>query len=512
MFLSKGLLGKSVLAGVALSFVALLHLACSAGEGSCLRMSDCEAPFGVSRGHLSIERDPGLTLRILTPRRQISDAFPAPGAGPGFAEGVFMFRSLNIAATGMAAQETKLDTISNNLANVSTTGYKRQSAEFEDLLYQNLRSATPNAQEERLRRHAGRHGCSRRHHLALDGAGRDAPDEQPARRRDRRRGLPHRHEGERRGRLHAHRLAQDGRHRPPRHERRPRNRAANQHSDGRHRRDERVRRHHLRHDGRGSLDGAARSSCRIATFPNPNGLEATGHNLFAPTAASGEPTTGAPGTDGRGSLLQGALEGSNVEMVEEMVGLIRTQRAYEINSKVINAADGTCPQRHPGSLRSSADEDLRCSPHRRCARQCGEGAGPADTMRVEVKGPRVHTKDVFGAATVDVDLGRTPPIGTTRMIEKADIEKAFADAKAAPPKKIPAHVRVSRKTRRRREQHRQRGEGRLATQKLPRGAELEVRGSATEVADDDYDHLSVDAQPRSHARRARRRSRRPSRS
>ncbi len=57
-----------------------------------------------------------------------------------------MFRSLNIAATGMAAQETKLDTISNNLANVSTTGYKRQNAEFEDLLYQNLRSAAPNAQ------------------------------------------------------------------------------------------------------------------------------------------------------------------------------------------------------------------------------------------------------------------------------------------------------------------------------------------------------------------------------
>ena len=80
--------------------------------------------------------------RILTLRRQINDAF----AGPVLAVPVFMFRSLNIAATGMAAQETKLDTISNNLANVSTTGYKRQNAEFEDLLYQNIRSATPNAQ------------------------------------------------------------------------------------------------------------------------------------------------------------------------------------------------------------------------------------------------------------------------------------------------------------------------------------------------------------------------------
>ncbi|MFO0738534.1 MAG: flagella basal body P-ring formation protein FlgA [Labilithrix sp.] len=118
---------------------------------------------------------------------------------------------------------------------------------------------------------------------------------------------------------------------------------------------------------------------------------------------------------------------------------------------------------------------------------------PADTMRVEVKGPRVHTKDIFGAGTVDVDLGPTPPIGTTRMIEKADIEKAFADAKAAPPKKIPAHVRVSRKTRRLAANDVDNAvKGVLLTQKLPRGAELiKVRGSATEVADD-YDHLSVE--------------------
>ena len=77
----------------------------------------------------------------------------------------------------------------------------------------------------------------------------------------------------------------------------------------------------------------------IVTFPNPNGLEAVGHNMYTASAASGEPTTGAPGTDGRGTILQGALEGSNVEVVNEMIGLIRTQRAYEINSKVIAAAD-----------------------------------------------------------------------------------------------------------------------------------------------------------------------------
>ena len=64
-----------------------------------------------------------------------------------------------------------------------------------------------------------------------------------------------------------------------------------------------------------------------------------GHNLYTASGASGEPTTDNPGTDGRGTILQGALEGSNVEVVNEMIGLIRTQRAYEINSKVISAAD-----------------------------------------------------------------------------------------------------------------------------------------------------------------------------
>ena len=78
---------------------------------------------------------------------------------------------------------------------------------------------------------------------------------------------------------------------------------------------------------------------QIADFVNPGGLEAQGQNLFVETASSGSAVVGSPGLSGLGSVKQGALENSNVNIVEELVSMISTQRAYEINSKVISTAD-----------------------------------------------------------------------------------------------------------------------------------------------------------------------------
>ena len=78
---------------------------------------------------------------------------------------------------------------------------------------------------------------------------------------------------------------------------------------------------------------------QLAGFANPAGLEATGRSMFVPTNASGQPIVGTPGQDGLGTVAQGFLEGSNVEVVTEMIDLITSQRAYEVNQKVIEAAD-----------------------------------------------------------------------------------------------------------------------------------------------------------------------------
>ena len=79
---------------------------------------------------------------------------------------------------------------------------------------------------------------------------------------------------------------------------------------------------------------------QISNFVNPTGLQPIGENLLTESAASGTPQSGTPGQTGLGQLRQGSLEASNVNIVEEMVGMIETQRAYEMNSKVISTADG----------------------------------------------------------------------------------------------------------------------------------------------------------------------------
>ena len=80
-------------------------------------------------------------------------------------------------------------------------------------------------------------------------------------------------------------------------------------------------------------------SIQLADFVNPSGLQAMGNNLFLQSGASGSPQTGTPGLTGLGTLIQSSLEGSDVNTVEELVNMIETQRAYEMNSKAISTAD-----------------------------------------------------------------------------------------------------------------------------------------------------------------------------
>ena len=99
------------------------------------------------------------------------------------------------------------------------------------------------------------------------------------------------------------------------------------------------RRHGQRH---AAGPGAGRRSVgqlQLASFVNPAGLEPKGQNLFAETAASGTPNTGTPGQNGLGAVQQGFVETSNVNVVEELVAMIQTQRAYELNSKAIQTSD-----------------------------------------------------------------------------------------------------------------------------------------------------------------------------
>jgi flagellar basal-body rod protein FlgG len=89
----------------------------------------------------------------------------------------------------------------------------------------------------------------------------------------------------------------------------------------------------------GDNDPVEIGNIEVVDFVNPAGLQALGNNLFLATAASGQAAAGVPSLDGFGAIIQGALENSNVTIVEEMVDMISTQRAYEMNSKVVSTAD-----------------------------------------------------------------------------------------------------------------------------------------------------------------------------
>jgi len=250
-----------------------------------------------------------------------------------------MFRSLQIAATGMVAQETKLDTIANNLANANTAGYKRQDAEFEDLLYQTERGAGLGpgdiAGPSTVQLGSGARVVATSRHLsqgavqqtgnpldvAIEGNGLLVVTRDDGTNAFTRAGAL---KVDSDGRL----VTSDGLPVEP-----PISLPAEATEIA------------ISSDGRvtvvtpGQTQPTELGRLQLATFTNPAGLSAIGHNLFLASPSSGEPSIGDVGADGRGTVMQGALESSNVEVVDEMIALIRTQRAYEINSKVVTAAD-----------------------------------------------------------------------------------------------------------------------------------------------------------------------------
>jgi flagellar basal-body rod protein FlgG len=251
-----------------------------------------------------------------------------------------MIRSLWIAKTGMEAQQTKLDTITNNLANVSTNGYKRSHAVFEDLMYQNMRQSGANSSEQTqlptglqlglgVRPVATSRNFSQGSlqqtgnnlDLAIKGQGFfqvQMPDGTTAYTRDGAFQL------DANGQVvtSSGYTVQPGITVPA---------TATSVTVG--------------GDGVVSVQMPGQAAptrvgqIQLAQFVNPAGLEPRGQNLYAETASSGTPTTGNPEANGLGAVSQGFVETSNVSVVEELVSMIQTQRAYELNSKAVTTSD-----------------------------------------------------------------------------------------------------------------------------------------------------------------------------
>ena len=251
-----------------------------------------------------------------------------------------MMRSLWISKTGMEAQQTQLDNISNNLANVSTNGYKRSRAVFEDLMYQNLRQAGAASSEQTslptgLQVGLGTRAVATARNFSqgnlqqssnpLDVAIRgngffqvQLPDGTTGYTRD------GSFQVSATGQLVTNTgfTVQPGITIPA---------TAQSVTIG--------------SDGTvsvvlpGSTTPSTVGQLQIANFINPAGLEPKGQNIFGETAASGTPNVGTPGQNGLGFVQQGFVETSNVNVVEELVQMIQTQRAYELNSKAIQTSD-----------------------------------------------------------------------------------------------------------------------------------------------------------------------------
>jgi flagellar basal-body rod protein FlgG len=251
-----------------------------------------------------------------------------------------MIRALYTAASGMNAQQTNIDNVAHNLANVNTTGFKKSRVEFEDLVYQEVRAAGSSASSTteapvgleiglgtravataRNFSAGNLRATSNPLDLAIQGDGFFQVS------------LPDGTIGySRAGTFHLDAqglmVTNEGYAIQPNITVPPNATSVS-----------------VSRDGIVSASIAGQSATQqlgtleIAKFSNAAGLRPLGGNLFASSTASGEPETGSPGTDARGTLVQGFVEDSNVSVVEEMVNMIIGQRAYEANSRVVKAAD-----------------------------------------------------------------------------------------------------------------------------------------------------------------------------
>jgi flagellar basal-body rod protein FlgG len=251
-----------------------------------------------------------------------------------------MINSLFISKTGMQAQQTQLDVISNNLANTSTNGFKRAKAVFEDLMYQNLRQVGANSAEQselptglqlglgvrtvatsRSFEQGSLQQSGNNLDLAINGNGflqATMPDGTTGYTRDGSLQL------DAQGRM----VTSSGY---------PLTAGITIPAEAQ----------SITISSAGAvsvkLPGATAPSVvgniELANFINPAGLEPRGQNLYTESLASGNPVNGAPGSAGMGTVMQGFVETSNVNVVQELVTMIQTQRAYEMNSKAIQTSD-----------------------------------------------------------------------------------------------------------------------------------------------------------------------------
>jgi len=245
-----------------------------------------------------------------------------------------------VSKTGLEAQQTRLATISNNLANVNTTGFKRDRVVFEDLVYQNVRQAGGQTSQDtqlpsglmlgtgvrtvatqKMQTQGNIQQTGNKLDLAIQGRGFFQilkPNGQ----------LAYTRAGDFQVNSNGQLVTANGYLVQPQITIPPNARSITIGSDGT-----------VSVTVPGSATPQQLGQLQLADFINPTGLEPIGENLFLETSASGAPVVGTPSQDNMGSLDQGALEGSNVNVVEELVNMIQTQRAYEMNSKAIQTAD-----------------------------------------------------------------------------------------------------------------------------------------------------------------------------